>query len=148
MNDHLAAVAAIDASQSSVIDDVIRFTRTLTRDAIPLDVIEQAQRCLLDLIGVAAGGSRASAATIINAHATSQIASRDYGARLLFDGRRASIAGAAFAGAATIDALDAHDGHVLTKGHAGVAVLPALLATIDSGVACDGAEFITCLVLG
>jgi 2-methylcitrate dehydratase PrpD len=148
MNDHSATAAAIDASKSPVIDDVVRFTRTLTLDAIPLDVVEQAQRCLLDLIGVAAGGSLAPAAAIINDHAISQMASRDQGARLLFDGHRASIAGAAFAGAATIDALDAHDGHVLTKGHAGVAVLPALLATIDSGVACDGAEFTTCLVLG
>ena len=45
------------------------------------------------------------------------------------------IAGAAFAGASIIDALDGHDGHVLTKGHAGVAVLPALLAYVDGGVA-------------
>jgi 2-methylcitrate dehydratase PrpD len=37
--------------------------------------------------------------------------------------------------ATTIDAVDAHDGHVLTKGHAGVAILPALLALLDSGLA-------------
>ncbi len=55
-------------------------------------------------------------------------------ARILFDGRRAGIAGAAFAGASTIDAIDAHDGHVLTKGHAGVALLPALLACVDGGI--------------
>jgi 2-methylcitrate dehydratase PrpD len=39
-----------------------------------------------------------------------------------------------FAGAATIDAIDAHDGHVLTKGHAGVAILPTLLAMIDGRI--------------
>ena len=127
---------------------VVRFIRTLAFEALPLDVVTQAQRCLLDLIGVAAGGSRAPAATVINSYVVSQMASRDFGARLLLDGRRASVAGAALAGAATIDALDGHDGHVLTKGHAGVAVLPALLAAIDSGVACDGREFVTCLVLG
>ena len=33
--------------------------------------------------------------------------------------------------AATVDALDAHDGHVLTKGHAGTAILPALLSVVD-----------------
>ena len=38
-------------------------------------------------------------------------------------------------GASTIDALDAHDGHVLTKGHAGAAILPALLAVIDGAQA-------------
>ena len=117
-------------------------------DALPADVVGQGKRCLLDLIGVAAGGSRMPAAAIANAYAATQMTSCDAGARLLLDGRRASRAGAAFAGASTIDALDAHDGHVLTKGHAGVAVLPALLAAIDGGAACSAEEFLTCLVLG
>ena len=47
-----------------------------------------------------------------------------------------------------IDSLDCHDGHVLVKGHVGVAVLPALLALIDSGYAVDDQEFLTLLVLG
>jgi 2-methylcitrate dehydratase PrpD len=68
-------------------------------------------------------------------------------ARVLLDGRRTGLAGAAFAGAATIDAFDAHDGHVLTKGHAGVTVLPALLAFAE-GRNVDSREFLTCLVLG
>ena len=54
-------------------------------------------------------------------------------ARMLFDGRRVSPVGAAMAGAATIDSFDGHDGHVLTKGHAGAAVLPGLLAFADVG---------------
>ncbi len=128
--------------------DVAAFVRMLQLDAMPADVVAQAQRCVLDLIGVAAGGARTPAASIVNAYAASHMTSRASEARLLFDGRRASRAGAAFAGATTIDALDAHDGHVLTKGHAGVAVLPALLAAIDGGAACDGAEFLTCVVLG
>jgi 2-methylcitrate dehydratase PrpD len=41
---------------------------------------------------------------------------------------------------------------VLTKGHAGVAILPALLALLDdtggSSASVDGREFLTCLVLG
>lgn len=75
------------------------------------------------------------------------------GARLIFDGRRASAAGAAFAGASTIDSFDAHDGHALTKGHAGVAILPALLAVADaegmlSAEGLDGGELLTALVIG
>src|SRR5689334_9602218 len=128
--------------------DVAAFARTLSCDDLPADVVAQARRCLLDLIGVAAAGSRTRAASIINAYVAAQMTSRDAEARLLFDGRRASRAGAAFAGASTIDALDAHDGHVLTKGHAGVAVLPAVLAAIDGGAECDGAGFLVCLVLG
>ena len=128
--------------------DVAAFALGTTLDRMPADVIVQAQRCLLDLIGVAAGGAGTPAAAIISAYAATQMTSRDAEARLLFDGRRASRAGAAFAGASTIDALDGHDGHVLTKGHAGVAVLPAMLAAIDGGARCDGAEFLACLVLG
>ena len=53
-------------------------------------------------------------------------------ATLLFDGRCASPAGAAFAGAATIDSMDAHDGYKPAKGHAGVAILPSLLALVEA----------------
>ena len=127
---------------------VVDFIRALTPASVPHDVMRQAERCLLDLIGVAAGGARTPAAVIVNAYAATQMTSRDAGARMLFDGRRASCAGAAFAGASTIDALDGHDGHVLTKGHAGVAVLPALLAAIDAGVECDAKEFLAGLVIG
>jgi 2-methylcitrate dehydratase PrpD len=134
--------------------DVPAFVRGLAFDALPDDVVVQARRCLLDLVGVAAAGSRTRAAAIANAYAATQLCGRDGGARILFDGRRAGIAGAAFAGATTIDALDGHDGHVLTKGHAGVAVLPALLALVDGATAgeaqspADGREFLACLVLG
>ena len=128
------------------------FALELRFDALPDDVVRTALLCLTDLIGVAAAGARTPAAAIVNAYASSQMCGRDHQARLLFDGRPAGIAGAAFAGASTIDAIDGHDGHVLTKGHAGVALLPALLAFVDGGigVACrmDGREFVACLVLG
>lgn len=134
--------------------DAPAFVRGLTFEHLPSEVVQSAQRSLLDLIGVAAAGSRTRAAVIANAYAVAQLCGSDRNARILFDGRRAGIAGAAFAGATTIDALDAHDGHVLTKGHAGVALLPALLAVIDgarpgeSAANVDGRGFIVCLVLG
>lgn len=134
--------------------DLPAFVRELEFADLPADVVTQGQRCLLDLIGVAAAGSRTRAAAIANGFAAAQLCSREpaAGARMLFDGRRVSRAGAAFAGASTIDAFDAHDGHRLTKGHAGVAVLPALLAYVDGGGAprprVGGAEFVTCVVLG
>lgn len=124
------------------------FVQHLSFADLPQDVVAQARRCLLDLIGVAAAGSRTNAAQIACHYAATQSLAVDGGARMLFDGRRSSAAGAAFAGATTIDALDAHDGHVLTKGHAGAAVLPSLLAFVDAGAACDDREFVTCLVLG
>jgi 2-methylcitrate dehydratase PrpD len=148
----MAELATRPARQTARIAGAAALARELEFDALPDDVIRMALRCLLDLIGVAAAGARTPAAAIVNAYASTQMCGRDREARILFDGRRASLAGAAFAGAATIDAIDAHDGHVLTKGHAGVALLPALLAYVDGGVGAgkriDGREFIACLVLG
>jgi len=131
---------------------VVRFIHALAFDALPDDVVQQARRCLLDLIGVAAAGTTTRLSSIARDYAAAHQCGRDHSARILFDGRRASCAGAAFAGASTIDSIDGHDGHALTKGHAGVAILPALLALSDTGFdespAIDGREFIARLVLG
>jgi 2-methylcitrate dehydratase PrpD len=139
------------AEATTAFPDVASLVRGIAFADLPPDVALQATRCLLDLIGVAAAGTRTHASGIARSYAASQLCGCDETARMLFDGRRAGIAGAAFAGAATIDAIDGHDGHVLTKGHAGVAILPALLALCDSAKrehAVDGREFLTCLVLG
>ncbi|HZW76350.1 MAG TPA: MmgE/PrpD family protein, partial [Caldimonas sp.] len=139
---------------NALFGDAAAFVRGLAFEALPAEVVASARRSLLDLIGVAAAGSRTQAAAIAAAFAASQLCASGRGARILFDGRRASMAGAAFAGAAAIDSLDAHDGHVLTKGHSGAAVLPALLAVVDgaergdAGAEIDGREFLACLVLG
>jgi 2-methylcitrate dehydratase PrpD len=134
--------------------DVPAFVSGLRFERLPDAVVASAQHSLLDLIGVAAAGSRTRAAAIACAYAATQLCGSDLNARILFDGRRSGLAGAAFAGASTIDALDGHDGHVLTKGHAGVALLPALLALCDAAgpgeapTAGTGREFLTRLVLG
>ena len=134
--------------------DVPAFVRGLSFEHLPDAAVASARRSLLDLIGVAAAASATPAAGIAKAYAATQLCGSDRSARILFDGRRAGLAGAAFAGAATIDSLDGHDGHVLTKGHSGVVVLPALLAMIDGArtggatAKIDGREFLTSLVLG
>src|ERR1700758_2693450 len=129
------------------------FIRGLSFDHLPDDVVASARRSLLDLIGIGAAGRRTRGAQIAATYAATQQCGSDLSARILFDGRRTGLAGAAFAGATTIDALDGHDGHALTKGHAGAALLPALLALID-GMPCEtarpveGREFVASLVLG
>ena len=98
-------------------------------DGIPAEVRHFAALLLLDTLGVAAASRDMEAATIARETALDLYAARAGGpaARMLFDGRRVSVAGAAFAAAAQIDNLDAHDGYNPTKGHIGVAVVPALL---------------------
>jgi 2-methylcitrate dehydratase PrpD len=127
------------------------FVRETSYETLPLAVRRMAERCLIDLAGTAASGLATSLSQIIRNHAV-----RGFGAgegapraRLLFDGRFASPMGAALAGGMTIDSFDSHDGHVLTKGHAGVAILPALLALADMAEQpMTGAEFLTMLVIG
>ncbi|WP_306222499.1 MmgE/PrpD family protein [Bosea beijingensis] len=133
--------------------DPIDFIHRLSFAQLPAEVRHQARRCLLDLIGVAASGRRTELSRIAHDFAVDHLGSGRKGARLLFDGRRASASGAAFAGATTIDSFDAHDGHALTKGHAGVAILPTILAVADAeglldGDSLDGEALLTSLVLG
>ena len=130
--------------------DSISFIHELGFEDLPTPVVAQTKRCVLDLVGVAAGGRRTSAADIACRFATRQLNTHERGARILFDGRAASPAGAAYAGATTIDSLDAHDGHPLTKGHAGAALLPALFAMIDAEKdgTIDGRTVLAVLAMG
>ncbi len=124
------------------------FIRDLRLDDLPPSVVRQAGRCLRDLIAVAVGGSTTDLSRIVRDHAARHLRSESGGARMLFDGRRVSQLGAALAGGTTIDSLDGHDGHALTKGHAGVALLPALLAWADARHGISRRRLVTGLVVG
>lgn len=136
--------ANVAAGAVSAID----FIHDLRFDDLPAAVVAQAKRCVLDLLGVAATGFQTELSRIARDHAVRHMGTSGAGSRILFDGRRASAPGAAYAGASTIDAFDAHDGHALTKGHAGVAILPATLAVFDSEGLNDGRAFLTALAVG
>ncbi len=114
---------------------------------LPADVQHMTRRCLLDLIGVGAAGATTPLSRIIRNHAASQFGAGGGSARMLFDGRAVSPAGAALAGGMTIDAIDAHDGYPETKGHAGCGLLPGLLAMAE-GAAMSGEDFLTALAIG
>ncbi|MCP5368155.1 MAG: MmgE/PrpD family protein [Hyphomicrobiales bacterium] len=124
------------------------FVHDLALRDIPGDVLDTARTCLLDLLGTAAAGSAQPSARLIRDHAAEHFAAGAAPARLLFDGRPVSPAGAALAGGMTIDAVDAHDGHKLTKGHVGCSVLPAALALCEARGVADGGDFLAALVLG
>lgn len=119
-------------------------------DAIPSDVSDFASWLVLDLIGVAAAATRMSAGQIARDTAVAHWAAGvgAPAARLLFDGRRSSLAGAAFALATQIDNLDAHDGWQPSKGHGGAAIFPALCALAEASPSLSGREAIAVLVAG
>jgi 2-methylcitrate dehydratase PrpD len=129
------------------------FAGSLTYDAIPEEMRAVLRRSFADTLGVAAVGSTTEISSI-----TKTIANRLWrsspeigAARMIFDGRPVSPAGAAFAGAFTIDSIDGHDTTSPCKGHAGSAVFPALLAVADSlralGSALSGEELMVALAV-
>ena len=118
--------------------------------AFPAPVLEQARYLLLDTIGIAIAAGPMEAGRIARDTAALLYGSTDprHSARMLFDGRRASIAGAAYAAATQIDNLDGHDGYSPTKGHIGVAVVPALAALAEARPDLSGPEALASLVVG
>jgi len=133
-----------------MVKDLNQFLHELRFEDLSPEVIEFAKRCVLDLLGVAASAIDTPVSNTIRDHAVNHFGAGSVSgaARLLFDGRSVSAAGAALAGGMTIDAIDAHDGHRLTKGHAGCGVLPAVLALLDSTRNEEGRELLTSVVIG
>jgi len=128
--------------------EVIQFIHETTWNDLPQDVRHQARRCLLDTLGAGISGRATQLSRIVYEFAAAAFGGQ--GARLWLDGREVSPPGAALANGMTIDALDIHDGHSLTKGHAGAAVVPGLFASVSSENAAglSGAAFLTALVIG
>ncbi len=128
--------------------EVNEFIHELRIGDLPDSVAAMGRRCLLDLLGVGAAGTRTPLGVMISDHAAGHFGAGSHSAPILFDGRMVSPAGAALAGGMTIDSIDAHDGHRLTKGHAGCGVLPALLAFTSAEGITDGDDFLAGLVVG
>jgi 2-methylcitrate dehydratase PrpD len=127
---------------------VTQFIHETTWNDFPYDVRSQARRCLLDTLGAGISGRATELSQIVYKFAAAAFGGQ--GAKLWLDGREISPPGAALANGMTIDALDIHDGHSLTKGHAGAAVVPGLFASIssESAAGLSGEEFLTALVIG
>ncbi len=128
-------------------DPIARFA--LEDYDIPESALEMAALLLIDTLGVAAGGTRLEPSRLAREHAYAFHGARaaEHTAHMLFDGRPASIPGAAFAAATQIDNLDAHDGYNPTLGHIGCAVVPALLAFAEARPGLTGREALAALVM-
>jgi len=118
--------------------------------AIPDSAYKAASLVLLDTLGVCAAATPMQAGVLARQTAVSIYSSADpaHQARLMFDGRKASVPGAAFAAATQTDNLDAHDGYNPTKGHIGVAAVPALVAASEQAPDLSGREALAALIIG
>ncbi|MEM7113816.1 MAG: MmgE/PrpD family protein [Chloroflexota bacterium] len=122
----------------------VNFVHDLQWDDIPETSQHMARRCLLDTLGVAIGGRQTELSRIIHDFAAAVYGGND--TRLWQNGRFVSAPGAALANGMTIDSLDMHDGYQLCKGHAGAALVPAVIATLENDT--TGKELLTSLVIG
>jgi 2-methylcitrate dehydratase PrpD len=108
-----------------------------------------ARRCLLDTVGAGLGGRRSDLSRIIFDFAAGNFGNAGgHAAPLWLDGREVSLPGAALANGMTVDSLDIHDGHKLTKGHPGAALIPSALACLGLHSSISGVELLTTLVIG
>ena len=125
-----------------------RFIHQTNWHELPAAVQRQSRRCLLDLIGAGLAGRSTPLSAIVHDFAADCYGGQ--GATLWLDGRELSPPGAALANGMTVDALDIHDGYRMAKGHAGAAVVPAALATLDLAPEkpVGGVELLASLVIG
>jgi len=132
--------------------DIAGFIHATSFEDLPPDVVSTMQRCCLDVLGVAVAGRTTDLSRIITAHARRYFGATEDPADIMFTGTTASAVGAALAGGMTVDAFDAHDGHRLTKGHAGAAVVPGVLAVMSglerAGRRCSGRDLLAALAVG
>ena len=116
---------------------------------VPESALDFTATLLVDTLGVTAGSARLDAGRIARDHAVRFHAAGapSESATLLFDGRTASIPGAAFAAATQTDNLDAHDGFNPAKGHIGCAVVPALCALAEREPALSARDALVALAM-
>ncbi len=117
---------------------------------IPASTMDRAALLLLDTLGICAASAPMDAGRIARDTTLALYGTADpaMSARLLFDGRPASLAGAAFAAATQTDNLDGHDGYNPTKGHIGVAAVPALSALAQQLPDLTGPQALAALITG
>ena len=112
---------------------VADFALTCTADQVPDSAREAAALTMLDTLGIVIASTPMEAGRIARDTATLLYGTSDpaCSARMMCDGRRVSMAGAAYAAATQTDNLDGHDGYNPTKGHIGVVAIPALAALAE-----------------
>ena len=140
----------MEGAMNRMMSGVADFALGLAPEDVPDTARRDAALMLLDTLGVAAAASPMEAGRIARDTASLLYGSSDptHRARMLFDGREASLAGAAYAAATQTDNLDAHDGYNPVKGHIGVAIIPALLALAEQAKPMSGSEALMLVTLG
>jgi 2-methylcitrate dehydratase PrpD len=125
--------------------ELIAFVRGLEPGGLADDTVQQAKRCVLDLLGVALAGCRTPMA-----EASARFGFAHFGsgqATVLGFPTASSPIGATWVNGISASALDLDDGHRAAMGHPGASVIPAALA-IAEAVGASGKAFLAAVVAG
>ncbi len=135
---------------SEAFERVADFVLRQEAEALPESTRDWAAILLLDTLGIAIAAAPMQAGRIARDTACLLYGAGNAGfsAPLLFDGRRCSLAGAAYAVASQIDNLDGHDGYNPVKGHVGVVVAPTLAALAEAEPDLSGPNSLAAAVVG
>lgn len=135
---------------SKAFETLADFVLRQETEAFPQSARDWAALLLLDTLGIAVAAAPMQAGRIARDTACLLYGAGDeaLAARLLFDCRRCSLAGAAYAAASQIDNLDGHDGYNPVKGHIGVVVAPTLAALAEAKPDLSGPDALAAAVVG
>ena len=124
---------------------LVSFVCELDPDTLPAAIVDQAVRCVLDLVGVAIAGAPTPMAQISARFAHEQFAPGN--ATVIGSEKSLTVTGATWVNGAYASALDMDDGNRMAMGHPGASVIPAALAVAEQTRA-SGREFLAALVAG
>ena len=142
--------AASDSVGGATLQSVSDFALGMRAEDIPATTRKRVSLLMLDTLAICAAAAPMEAGRVGRETATRLFAAGNDGdsARMLFDGRPVSLAGAVYAAATQTDNLDGHDGFNPAKGHVGVAVVPALAALAEAVPELSGPDALAALVVG
>ena len=124
------------------------FIRTCHWSDLPTTTKATLALCLKDLCAVALAGAKTDLSAVLRETVSQTwLADRSISEKLCFSGAKVAPAGAALALGMTVDAIDAHDGHRLCKGHAGAALFGAWAPFVERHKT-DRAEALSALAVG
>jgi len=124
---------------------ISRFIRDTDYEQFPDHVLQQAKRCLLDVVGCILAGIPAPIGKAVGG--LSSLFPQEKGASILGIRQDVNPFMAGMGNGFLANALDADDGHRTARGHPGGVIIPAALAAAEI-TECDGKTFIEGLVVG
>jgi 2-methylcitrate dehydratase PrpD len=126
-------------------DQVTQFICNTVWDSLPANVQRKAKLCLLDNLGALLSGTLTQVSRVSAAFASERMAGDE--ATILLHGKRASVAGAAFANGNAANGVDVDDGARYAYGHAGAQIFPTALALAEAR-GLSGAQLLAAMVVG